>query len=55
MCRIKFWGGESLVTFLLYEVVRGAIIADLGILGSPEPHGIVTVKLVSLSMVAFCD
>ena len=41
MCRIKFQG-ESLATFLLYEVVKGAIISDLGVLGSPEPHGIVT-------------
>ena len=30
---------------LLYEVVMGAIIADLGVLGSPEPHGIVTVNI----------
>ena len=29
---------------MLYEVVMGAIIADLGVLGSPEPHGIVTVN-----------
>ena len=43
MCRIKF-KGESLETFLLFEVDMGAIIADLGVVGSPEPHGIVTVN-----------
>ena len=31
MCKIKF-KGESLETFLLYEVVMGAIFADLGVL-----------------------
>ena len=43
MCRIKFQG-ESLGTFLLYEVVIDAIIVDLGVIGSPEPVRIVTVK-----------
>ena len=43
MCRIKFQG-ESLGTFLLYEVVIDAIIVDLGVVGSPEPVRIVTVK-----------
>ena len=44
MCRIIFQG-EFLGTFLLYEVVIGAIIVDLGVIGSPEPVRIVTVKL----------
>ena len=44
MCRIKFQG-ESLGTFLLYEVVIDAIIVDLGVIGSPEPVRIVTVNL----------
>ena len=39
--------GESFGTFLLYEVVMDAIIADLGVIGSPEPVRIVTVKLES--------
>ena len=47
MCRIKFQG-ESLGTFLLYEVVIDAIIVDLGVIGSPEPVRIVTVKPPSL-------
>ena len=44
MCRIKFQE-ESLGTFLLYEVVIDAIIVDLGVIGSPEPVRIVTVKV----------
>ena len=37
--------GESLGTFLPYEVVIDAIIVDLGVIGSPEPVRIVTVKV----------
>ena len=44
MCRIKFQG-ESLGTFLLYEVVMDAIIVDLGVIGSPEPVRIVTANV----------
>ena len=44
MCRIKFLG-ESLETFLVYDVVMGAINAHLRVGGSPEPARSVSVKM----------
>ena len=44
MCRIKFQG-ESLGTFLVYEVVMGAINAHSRVAGSPEAAQSVSVNL----------
>ena len=44
MWRIKFQG-ESLGTFLVNDVVMGAINAHIWVCGSPEPARSVSVKI----------
>ena len=46
MCRIKFQG-ESLETFVIYEVVLYPENDDLGVVGPPGPSRSVTVKFGS--------
>ena len=51
MCKFKF-RGESLATFLVYDVVMGAINVHLRVGGSPEPARSVSVKsLLFLSII----
>ena len=49
MCRIKFQR-ESLETFLVYDVVMGAINGHLRVAGSPEPARSVSDKLIILGL-----